>query len=677
MRDLFRHKRAPKLPLHLLAAITGLVLLVPMFVHIWQSRMGRGLITWTPVRRHRQTPQSGSSDPPISGTAASWMLETARTAIGDSRVALPNAIQPGPAEVRRKRDTVLFLTLYGRVPPGPGPAGQSDDSVIDRLPNEKASRTQGVGASLQEATANAASAMRAVTLQRGRELNQSSSRRARIKLDVLAGEPELLNKPTDDSGDTAEELIDPGFDGIEIDTGKAKFYLMPSDLIYDSIVASNSASQDSADLLDRTMTAAGLPKDAWQSAATKLYRFQTASFIEDSDHSRALPLVCGFVPDPDITPARLIAAARSGGDYLVRIQKASGQYEYLYDALLDGFPGDHYNIIRHAGTAVSLFDLYRATKDRRYLLSAVHAVDYLKTRFQPAPASLEPGPGPAEADSASPTKKSSSSGPGAPAIYVLDYDGKSRLGANGLALLALTREMRLAPRHGDASAAKGLAKAIIAMQRPDGSLDMYYRAGDDDEEGYSLYYPGEAMLGLIEVYRLSPDPKLLVAVTRGADYLISSQRHLASLPPDAWFEQTLEVLHGINGSRKYSDHAIDLALSMIKEQYTSAAPAGFEGAISPGIPRSTPAGSRAEGNLAAYRLARSLGDERAPQILSAIKSSAAFQISQQFNAENSFFLPDPTRAAGGFHESIVSMRVRIDYVQHNISSLLGLAELIN
>jgi AMMECR1 domain-containing protein len=676
MRNVLKHKRPPKLRLHLLTTLTATVLLLPLFAHMWPWQMARGITTGAPVERRRQTPRRGSSDPPISGTAASWMLGTARTAIAEPKVALPNAIQSGPAEVWRQRDTVLFLTLYGWG--SPVPTRQSDDSAINQLPNERAPRTEGTGGSLQEATAKASAAMGAVTLQRGREINRSFVKRARIKLDVLSGEPQLLDKPADDSGDPGEDLIDAGSDGIEIDTGNAKLYLMPSDLIYDCIVANSPESQEGADLLGRAMVAAGLPEDAWQSPATKLYRFQTVSYIEDSDHSRVLPLVCGFVPDHDVTPARLIAAARSGGDYLVRIQKPSGRYDYLYDALLDSVPGNHYNIIRHAGTAVSLFDLYRATTDRRYLLSAVHAVDYLKTRFRPAPSSLDPGPGSVEADSALQSKKSRSSGPaGTSAIYVLDYDGKSRLGANGLTLLVLTREMRLAPRPGDATAAKGVANAIIAMQRPDGSLDMYYRAGDDEEEGYSLYYPGEAMLGLIELYRLAPDPKLLEAVTRGADYLINSQRQLASLPPDAWFEQTLEVLHAVNGSRKYSDHAIDLALSMIKDQYTAAAPAGFEGAISPGIPRSTPAGSRAEGNLAAYRLARSLGDPRAPQILSAIKSSAAFQLSQQFNAENSFFLPDPARAAGGFHESIISMRVRIDYVQHNISSLLGLAELIN
>jgi hypothetical protein len=113
---------------------------------------------------------------------------------------------------------------------------------------------------------------------------------------------------------------------------------------------------------------------------------------------------------------------------------------------------------------------------------------------------------------------------------------------------------------------------------------------------------------------------------------------------------------------------------MIAEQYTEVDPVGYAGGFRPGAPRSTPAAARAEGMLAAYRIAISTGDSRAPKIAAALKASARFQLSQQFNLSNSFFLPRPDRAAGGFRASLTSMRIRIDFVQHNISSLLGIAE---
>ncbi|HEY6333613.1 MAG TPA: hypothetical protein VI756_30120 [Blastocatellia bacterium] len=638
---------------------SSLILYSRPFARLLLRRGDGGSVNPVAALQHKQARSGNAPDAIVSAAAAQWMLAAARVDL-DSRHTQPaRKIPDPPPEVLNHRDTKLFLTLYGY---GQAVAtSDADQTSGARLPNQIAPRSQGVGVSLKDALEKAESGMVSATAGRtAHTLNQLPDR-TRLKLDVMAGEPELVDKPADGDDDSAEDLIDAGSDGLEIDSPTTTTYLMPSDLIYDSILTANPGAQDGTDLLDRAMEAAGLPKDFWQSSAVKLYTFQTASYVEDASQSRALPIVRGFVLRGDTAPASLVADARAGGDYLIRIQKRSGEFDYVYDALRDSAPGNHYNIIRHAGTAIALFDLYRATKDRRYLDAGTRAVDYLKTRFQAAP-STKAAPSPF-------------GNPAPRAIYVLDYDGKSRLGANGLALLALTREMQSAPRPGDTAAAKGLAQALINMQRADGSLNMYYATDPDEEEGYSLYYPGEAMLGLIELYKLTHDPRLLDTVRRGADYLIDSERKQKVLPPDAWFVQALEALHEFDQSKKYTDHAIDLGLEMISEQYTPAAPLGFEGAISPGTPRATPAGSRAEGTLAAYRIARALGDGRAAQILAGIKSSAGFQVSQQFGPENSFFLPDPGHAAGGFHESIISMHIRIDYVQHNICSLLGLAAL--
>ena len=667
-------------------------------IRAWRSSAGSGGPAQTTAKQTKKSDRRVLASATISTETASWIISQARTGAIEG-VPLPGVRFVLPNEISSPRDSTLFLTLY----PGARAieSGERTSGAAPALPNERALRVEGTGADLHEGTSMAVNRLREAILKVTGTANLSVGERSRIKLDVLTGEPELLEKPENDSGETAEDLVDAGADGIQIDTGKTKAYLMPSDLIYDGVFAGSPDTQNAADLLDRAMTAAGLPEDTWRSHSTRLYRFQTISYMEEAgphpegeDEGDVFPVVRGFVKTGEMTRQNLVAAARSGGDYLVRAQDGSGQFVYLYDPLRDAVPGNHYNIIRHAGTAVALFDLYKATKDQRYLTSAVRAVDYLKTRFRPVPQSQaigtssgrQSGSAPARSESGatasglalrSQHKSKRSRAGSAQAIYVLDYDGKSRLGANGLALLALTREIQYSPRPGDLAAAKGLANSILAMQRQDGGLEMYYRTGEDDEEGYSLYYPGEAMLGLIELYRIEKDPRILDAVSRGADFLIQSQRKLTELPPDAWFVQTLEALYAINSSPKCSAHAIDLAFAMATSQYTASAPEGFEGAIPPGIPRATPAASRAEGTLAGYRLAVKVGDQRASQILAAIKSSAAFQLSQQFNAENSFFLPDPQRAMGGFHESLTSMRIRIDYVQHNISSLLGLSDLVH
>ena len=353
-----------------------------------------------------------------------------------------------------------------------------------------------------------------------------------------------------------------------------------------------------------------------------------------------------FVQETD--RASLLAAVRMAGDYLVRMQLQDGSFHYSYDPLRDHTSQRTYNIVRHAGTVYSLFELYAATREARYLDAARRGVSYLRTRFHPA------------------RKKN--------AFYVLDNDGKAKLGAMGLALLAHARQIELDPASADRASAGKLANMILVMQRRDGSFESYYPIrGDEPRGSVSLYYPGEAILGLMHLFKSNGDKRLLDAARRGADYLIKSQRGMSPLPPDAWLIQALETLYNTGREQKYAEHALKLAEAMMAEQYTASDHAGYAGAFRPGVPRSTPAASRSEGLLAAYRIARSIDDPRASRIAASLKAAARFQLTQQFKTGTDHGLPNPERARGGFRESITSARIRIDFVQHNISSLLGVA----
>ena len=117
-----------------------------------------------------------------------------------------------------------------------------------------------------------------------------------------------------------------------------------------------------------------------------------------------------------------------------------------------------------------------------------------------------------------------------------------------------------------------------------------------------------------------------------------------------------------------------LAESIIADQYTTEDGDEYAGAFAPGEPRVTPAASRAEGIIAAYRMAVPLKDWRESKLAMSLRASARFQLSQQFTDANRYRLANPQRALGGFRESLTSFVIRIDYVQHNISSLLAIAE---
>ena len=569
----------------------------------------------------------------ISDQTALWLLKHARARLSANQNEISAALQSIPAEARELRETTLFVRPYSReCVICPTSAIGTGDTLLAAL-NSALSRTP---ASL-------------VSSERGAQ--PLAPEPDRIQLDLLDGGFIPLTKPDSSSPNariSAAEIVDPGVDGIAVETSDRTIYMLPVELLVQNIFEEDAKAQSAEDMLNRAMRRAGLADEAWLSPQVRLSRFRTIAFVEDWSRERALMVVRGSVPVTDPDRASLIVSARSGGNYLLRMHKPDGSFHYSYNALDNRSSRRSYNILRHAGATLSLFELYGVTRDSRYLEAARRAVEFLKTRFR---ASDKRG------------------------LYVLDNDGKAKLGANGLALQALVRQMALDPPSADVESARRLANHIVNMQARDGSFRSYHPVrGDEPNGSVSLYYPGEAILGLVQLHAVNGDRRFLLAARRGADYLVAFQRRSDSLPPDAWLMQALEVLLKTGRNRNYVSHVLALADAMMAEQYTEADPVGYAGGFRPGSPRSTPAASRAEGMLAAYRVAISTGDSRAPRIAAALKASARFQLSQQFNLANSFFLPKPDRAAGGFRASLTSMRIRIDFVQHNISSLLGIAE---
>jgi AMMECR1 domain-containing protein len=571
----------------------------------------------------------------VSDQTALWLLKHARARLSGNQNEI-NAVQSLPAEVREARETTLFVRPYSR------------GCVI--CP----SSAIGTGDSLLSALNSALSRIPASLVSSERSFQPLQPEPDRIQIDLLDGDFVSLAKPDNDAAHsrmTAAETVDPGVDGIAVETDVRTIYLLPLELLVQGCFDEDALAQPAEDMLNRAMRRAGLGEQTWLSPDVRLSRFRTTAFVEDWSRDAVLRVVRGGVPVVEPDRAMLIASARSGGNYLVRMQRPDGSFHYSYDPLDDRFSHRTYNILRHCGATLSLFDLYGTTRDIRYLESARRAVDFLKTRFRPAPNR---------------------------GLYVLDNDGKAKLGASGLALQVLVSQMEFDLPSADRQSAKRLATQILAMQARDGSFHSYLPLrGDEPSGSVSLYYPGEAILGLVLLYSVNGDRKLLLAARRGADYLVASQRGSGPLPPDAWFMQALEALLKTGRNRNYAAHLLALADAMMAEQYTESDPAGYAGGFRPGVPRSTPAASRAEGMLAAYRIAVSLGDSRAAKIGASLKASARFVLSQQFNPANSFFLPKPELAAGGFRASMTSMRIRIDFVQHNVSSLIGIAEVLH
>lgn len=384
-------------------------------------------------------------------------------------------------------------------------------------------------------------------------------------------------------------------------------------------------------------------------AAGKLagYRFKTMSVFFDGNAT--FPLYRGHRMFPEVSKEELLFAARMGGDYLSNAVNQEGRFTYVYEAPADDVPSD-YNIIRHAGTIYAMLELYRTTREEQLLSVCRRAIDYLLQQAYPCPAGSED------------------------AVCIVE-NGHTKLGANALTALALAEYTTVTGDREYVPLLLQLGNSILSFQAESGKFVIQKQSYPEGAvKNYeSDYYPGEAIYALTKIHGIDPNAQWLGAAERGARYRIRHGRWPWSwtISHDHWFLYALNELHRIRPDASYLDNALRISQSMISGQNRKSDHPDWVGGWFDD-PGSTPAATRIEGLCAAYRLARDFNKPReAAAMREAIRLGASFGLQTQFRPESIMYLDDPARARGGFHDSLTDFTVRIDYVQHNVSALLG------
>ena len=361
-----------------------------------------------------------------------------------------------------------------------------------------------------------------------------------------------------------------------------------------------------------------------------------------------------FIEEKSQLDDALIAAAT----YLVRMTGENGRMAYSYDPFNDQSRGG-YNILRHAGTTYSLLQVYRHTDDSEFLTAASRAIDYLLEQMQPCPDMPE-------------------------ALCVVENE-VIKLGGNGLALVALAEFMKATDDYSLIPTAEKLALWISSSQQKDGSFRPHkWNSTNGEPTGFlSGYYPGEAMLGLLRLYHLSENPVWLNTVSNAANYLIHGRdgdKSNDQLSHDHWLMYALAELYPLDSRPDYLQHAMRISDVIQQTQNLDPVSAGesprWKGSFHK-PPSTTPTATRAEAMIGAWSLALATGDtRREASILETYCAAAGFVLSRQITAQVAYagkFMP---KSIGGFPKSFTSHRIRIDYVQHSISALLGLREIL-
>ncbi len=481
--------------------------------------------------------------------------------------------------------------------------------------------------------------------------------------------------------------MQPGVEGLATFAGNRQVLLLPERFMGDG--------NTTVKLRDRYMLRleklAGMAPGSWKAGKLKmLAMFKSRAVVQLATGDQPVFLYRGNVLAAGPGAAECRAAAERGMAWLRGVQKTSGKFRYVYYPYADTYEEKKYNVVRHAGTAFALFNAARRCVAKRAAESKASNNPTYDPNFRAGERALAYLKGLARVD-----KRFN--------FYYVPDGKKVKLGAAALALVALCERERAGGDKSNRTMMNGLAAFLLSQQTPQGEFISHY----DPEKGapvakfVSLYYPGEALLGLLRLYELGgkKDKKLLAACHLGARYLIKLERQQAAANrkkgleagriylPDAWFAQALDELIRLDDKPDYRVHLFALADCMIAGQLRDAKlrrswgqPTKFVdlvGAIDDSDPPSVCAtGARCEGIVAALRAARRVKDKaRAARYEKALALAARYVVQNGYHAHNAYALPNAKRAFGGFRLTPLSCLVRIDYVQHCAAFLMEWAEL--
>jgi hypothetical protein len=362
--------------------------------------------------------------------------------------------------------------------------------------------------------------------------------------------------------------------------------------------------------------------------------------------------------------------------YLLQNCDRKGRFVYLRHRDRYVYYGKKYNLLRHAGSMYSLAEYQKLRPSKELADLLVRTAGYLRRFIKPVPKA------------------------GSEARAILTYPGLlgmgpsgakpfAKLGGSGLGLVALASVESLSPGTVPLEELRGLGHFIRFMQTPEGRFySKYYPRQGYETKWVSLYYPGEACLGLLMLYDLDPDPRWLDAAVRGLGHLARTRKGVRNVPADHWaLIATAKLLPKLNrladppvGRQELIDHATQILKVMLAQQKTKWRDPCIIGSFLNDA-RTTPTATRLEGLLAALRFLPENMSELRSRLEHACDIGIAFLVHHQIR--DGALKGGIPRAAHTLRQSKKNEKfnkrvgeVRIDYVQHALSAMMEYQELL-
>lgn len=255
----------------------------------------------------------------------------------------------------------------------------------------------------------------------------------------------------------------------------------------------------------------------------------------------------------------------------------------------------------------------------------------------------------------------------------IEYQGKSKLGAIALALIAIMES----PIRGDLrEQEQGLRRAIDHLWQPSGEFHTFLRPPDRNDN--HNFYPGEALLAWAISMSQSPDGQIEKKFLQSFAYYKKwhlENRNPAFIPwhtqayylywsqhqPAEMAEWILTMNDWLLGMQKRSRVAYDDTLGRFYDPQNPQF----------GPPHASSTGAYLEGLIDAFILARKLGDaEHQESYRRAILLGLRHAMQLEFADDLDLFYVSKRKAVqGGLRTTVYDNRIRVDNVQHVLMAL--------